>query len=167
MEIINLKVPNKTIWESVRYAEDLGILKNSIRAGTGNLGGFVAEKMVAEYLGAKHKNTFNYDLLLDGLKIDVKNKQTNYVPLDDYDCSVAKYNPNQKCDVYLFTRSRGPTKDLWILGWLPKKEFFEKATIHRKGDKDPKNNFTFRADCYNVKVYQLNKISEIGLAQVV
>ena len=39
---------------------------------------------------------------------------------------------------------------------LTKEEYFNKATFLKKGDIDPSNNYTVKADCYNVPISELD-----------
>ena len=47
-------------------------------------------------------------------------------------------------------------KQAWYLGKISKTDFYKNATFHKKGEVDPDNNFTFKADCYNIAISQLN-----------
>ena len=86
-------------------SEEMGLLNNSITSGEGNLAGFVGEYLVADLIGGKVSNTYDYDVVAkNGKTIDVKTKRTNYPPLDHYECSVAAYNTRQDCDYYFFVR---------------------------------------------------------------
>ena len=63
------------------------------------------------------------------------------------------------CDYYLFTSIYGDYSRGWILGYLKKEEFFEKAIFFKKGDVDPDprgDKYVFPSNCFNVKVEQLN-----------
>ena len=91
----------------------------------------------------------------NGKKVDVKTKQTSVAPLPDYDCSVANFNTKQACDTYAFVRVKNDLTVGWYLGCMDKKEYFEKAVFMKKGDVDASNNYTVRADCYNLKIKQL------------
>lgn len=135
--------------------EDMGRLKNSILSGRGNLAGFVGEQIALQILGGEWSNTYDYDIVLDGLKIDVKTKQTTVKPKPFYECSVADYNTKQRCDAYAFVRLLTDFSKGWYLGYMDKNEYFSKATLLRKGEIDPSNNFTVRADCYNLAIQEL------------
>ena len=115
--------------------------------------------IVAEYLGVEVSNTYDYDLIYHGAKIDVKTKECTSPPKDFYECSVAAYNTKQKCNAYVFTRICQDT--CWILGWMPKQSYFEKATFLKKGQIDPSNNFVVRADCYNLPIIRLKDIDHL------
>ena len=43
----------------------------------------------------------------------------------------------------------------WVLGYMEKEEYFNKATLLKKGQVDPSNNFTVKADCYNLPISKL------------
>jgi hypothetical protein len=103
-------------------------LRNSITDGEGNLAGFVGEAMVSHFLRR---------------------------PKPFYECSVAAYNTEQDCDGYLFTRVMRDLERGWLLGYMPKEEYYRTAVRYEKGDKDPQNNFNFKAACYNLRVDQL------------
>lgn len=136
---------------------EMGKLHNSILKGGGNLAGFIGEQIALECLGGEWHNTYSYDIILpDGKKVDVKTKQTSVKPLPEYDCSIAKFNTKQECDMYAFVRVKNDLTIGWYLGSMDKKEYFKKAIFMKKGYVDPSNNFTVRADCYNMKIKELD-----------
>lgn len=140
-----------------KKAQELGNLNNSITKGDGNISGFIGEFIAAEIMNGDVHNTFDYDVVLkDGTKIDVKTKRTTVKPKDFYECSVAQYNTNQKCDGYAFVRVKNDLSVGWFLGYLSKDRYFKIAKRLKKGDIDPSNNFVVKADCYNVKISELN-----------
>ena len=138
-------------------SSEMGKLHNSILKGGGNLVGFIGEQIALECLGGEWHNTYSYDIILpDGKKVDVKTKQTSVKPLPEYDCSIAKFNTKQECDMYAFVRVKNDLTIGWYLGSMDKKEYFKKAIFMKKGYVDPSNNFTVRADCYNMKIKELD-----------
>ena len=83
----------------------LGALNHSITKGQGNIAGLLGEELVLWFLPqSKEKNTYDYDVVYDGVKIDVKAKRTTVIPKPYFECSVADFNTKQKCDIYLFAR---------------------------------------------------------------
>ena len=57
-------------------AKRLGILKNSIRNGEGNLvGSLGVESIKASCYNMEDCDTYNHDLKCDGIKIEVKTKE--------------------------------------------------------------------------------------------
>lgn len=139
---------------------DFEVLNNSISKGWSNKFGALGEVIVADHFKERDVNTestYDYDLIVDGYKIDVKSKQTNVKPLPHYLATVASFNTTQDCDFYLFTRI---TKDLskgWILGYIKPSEFYRLADFVNKGDLDV-NGWEFKADCYNLKIKDLNPL---------
>ena len=142
-------------------ASSVGILQGSITGGTSNIVGAIGEVIVADIIGATEANTFNYDLVKDGNRIDVKTKRCNTKPQPNYDCSVASHGTKQDCDSYVFVRILTDLSKAWILGSISKQEYYAEATRYKKGQVDPSNGFTFRTDCYNLPISKLEPINEI------
>ena len=61
----------------------------------------------------------------------------------------------------MFVRILTDLSKAWILGSIPKKKYYEEATRYKKGQVDPSNGFTFRTDCYNLPISNLEPINEI------
>lgn len=159
--MIEVPVTQNILKQAAVNAHELGSLRNSITTGDGNMAGFIGEIVVAQFLGAEINNTYDYDLLLRGTKIDVKSKRTSVPPRPYYECSIAAYNVKQACDHYVFVRVHNESTRAWILGYLPKKVYFEAAKLLKKGDIDPSNNFTVKADCYNVAISALWSLEDL------
>lgn len=147
--------------EAEEKADKLGELKNSITRGEGNVAGFLGELVAQKILGGEIKNTRDYDLMLaDGTKYDVKTKRCGSAPEPHFECSIANYNTMQKCDRYVFVRVLKDYSKGWVLGEMGKSEYFEKATFIQQGQFDPSNKWRCSADCYNLRVDQLNEVSK-------
>ena len=143
-------------------AKELGILKHSFRRGEGNCDGFLGERLVAEVIGAEICRSYDFDLVKNGLKIDVKTKTCTSKPQPHYNCSVYAYNTTQKCDIYVFVRILKDLSRAWIVGSIWKAKFFEKATLCRAGEADPKSANSYRhlypLDVYNLPISILQPI---------
>ena len=163
-ELIPFKLVNitgKDIDKATKLHFEMGELKNSISKGRGNIDGFLGEIISSDFFNVKLSNTYNYDFILNEKRIDVKSKKVNSVPRHNYECSVAGLNTKQECDYYIFTRIMGDLKKGWILGYIPKKEYFKKATFLNAGHVDPTNGFRVRSACYNLEIGELNNIEEL------
>ena len=134
---------------------EMGKLYNSILRGKGNMSGFIGEQLALKVLGGAWENTYDYDLKVNDIRIDVKTKQTSLKPLPHYECSIAAFNTKQDCDGYAFVRVLNDFSVGWFLGVLTKQDYFDKATFLKKGEVDPSNNYTVKADCYNVRIDEL------------
>jgi hypothetical protein len=160
LSIIEVAVSGDYLLKARKKAKELGSIKNSITNGEGNLAGFLGELVVASKMKAKLYNTYDYDLIdPDGNRIDVKTKRCVSPPMPDYECSIAATNIHQECDMYVFVRVLRVYTKAWILGKLSKDDYFKRATFHKKGSIDPANKYTFKADCYNVKIKDLDNLS--------
>ena len=153
--MIEINITDDMLIKARAKSVEMGKIHNSILRGRGNMSGFLGEQIALNVLGGRWENTFDYDLVVDNLKVDVKTKQTSVMPLPHYECSIAKLNTKQKCDAYAFVRILNDFSKGWFLGVLTKTEYYDKATFLTKGDVDPSNNYTVKADCYNVRIDEL------------
>ena len=154
--MIEVVISPAMLVEARDKAAEMGQLRNSIIRGAGNIAGFIGEAIAQQVLGGKLCNTYDYDLVLDnGTKIDVKTKQTGYVPLPSYDCSIAALNTKQDCDYYAFVRVKNDFSIGWYLGVYNKDQYMKDAVFMQKGTIDPSNGYTVKSDCYNIKIDQL------------
>ena len=157
----HIKISKSFIDKAKSKSNQMGQLRNSITKGAGNIHGFLGEIITAQELKAEENNTYDYDIKLNGLTIDVKTKRVNTPPRDYYECSIANLNTKQKCDVYVFTRILNDMTKGWLLGYINKKDYFEKATFLKKGSVDPSNNWKVLTDCYNLPINKLNNIENL------
>jgi hypothetical protein len=164
-DIIEMEVTPDLLSAAQASALEMGKLPNSFTGGRSNLAGFVGEFSVLKYLTGSIDqgldNTYQYDIIFNELKIDVKSKRTNVKPLLHYECSIAKLNTRQLCDVYVFTRVKNDYSLCWLLGFLPKAEYFELANFMEKGTIDPSNGWKVSSDCYNVPIEELRPLNEL------
>jgi hypothetical protein len=157
--MIELNITKEMIESCKEKANEIGKLKNSITRGEGNLSGILGEYIVHQNLpNSLWKNTYDYDLIDDGKKIDVKTKRSKYKPLDFYDVAIAETSLHQKCDEYVFVTILNDMSKAWIVGRMDHEEYFERARYMKKGQVDPSNNFTVKANCYNLQIKELEEI---------
>jgi hypothetical protein len=159
---IKVPVTEHMLMVAKQKAGTLGVLKNSIRNGSGNVVGYLGQLAVLKAIvGVKHEDTYDYDLVSDGYRYEVKTKDRTVRPLPHYCCSVAKFNCTQHTDYYIFAstyRARGSYdyETVYVLGYIYFSEYFHNATFLKKGDVDPSNNFTVHADCFNLPISKLH-----------
>jgi hypothetical protein len=158
--MIQVKITPSIISRAKKKAATVGNLQGSITGSLSHVVGAIGEIIVADAMGANESNTYDYDLVRDGERIDVKTKRCNTRPFPHYDCSVAAHGTNQNCDSYVFVRILTDTSRAWILGSIPKQDFYTKATKYKRGDVDPANGFTFKADCYNLPISELSDVQK-------
>ena len=155
-----VKITPDIIARAKKKAATVGNLQGSITGSLSHVVGAIGEIIVADAIGANESNTYDYDLVRDGERIDVKTKRCNTRPFPHYDCSVAAHGTPQNCDSYVFVRILTDTSRAWILGAIPKSDFYTKATKYKRGDIDPTNGFTFKADCYNLPISELSDVKQ-------
>lgn len=139
-------------------------LKNSITNGRSEIYGKLGEVIVNDYFQllttTDYSPTYDFDLIIGGLKAEVKTKRTTVKPLPNYNCSVSGYNPSQNCDIFVFVRILEDMSKGYLLGFLPRRQFFTLATYSSKGDLD--DGWSFKSDNYNVTVSQLRLFKNIS-----
>lgn len=140
---------------------------NSIEEGYGTIGGLLGEEITYDFPPnawdrVPEDNPYHFDLILRGLlplTVDVKTKRQSYnnPPQPHYFATVCAKNIEQVCDIYWFVRVHNSGEKAWMLGWLPKKEFFRIAVFFPKGADDPTSHcgWKFKEDCYNVPIKDL------------
>ena len=138
-------------------------LKNSIKKGESNIYGAIGEIMVNDYFVGKgadvnSKSTYDYDMIIDGYKIDVKCKATNYEPKEYFNCAIPALQARQKCDFYFFTFATYDFKTCYLAGYKQKAAYFKESRFVREGEIDH-SNWKFKADNYILKIGNITKFS--------
>lgn len=142
---------------TARYRDELmGVLPSSRECGNGNLAGFIGEILVEKYIGGKIVDTYDYDILLGNIKIDVKTKSVSSVPQPHYLCSVMEYQLKNNTDVYFFVRVNLSTKRAWLLGGISKTRLLRDGIVQKRGDMD--GNWEVKEDCRSVRIDELEEI---------
>lgn len=135
-------------------------LNNSITKGEGNLAGALGEILMADKFKGKQANTFDYDIIIQGFYIDVKTKRftAKFTPNPNWNLNIPDFNTTQKCDYYCFVGMADDYKRAYFYGFIKRDDFYKKAVFGKKGEIDPNGNgtWTFRADCYNLLISELN-----------
>ena len=163
-------------------ARKLGEINNSITGGRGNLAGYLGEEAVANHIGAEivsshnGREKYDYDLIKDGKRVEVKTKRRTVQPRDDYDVSVAITSEHQRPDIYIFVslqfeRSEGQygskvyygLKNIWLLGMAEPYDYFTRAKLWKKGDQDSSNGFVTHSDMYNLAISDITPVEEAQL----
>lgn len=157
---------NDLILDRAKKLFDFKKLNGSITDGDGNLAGALGEVIVCEHYKGKQQNTFDYDLILNSLRIDVKSKRftSKFTPNKNWNLNISDFNTRQDCDHYCFVGISDDYKQAFIYGFISKSEFFKVAIFGKKGQIDPNGNgvWTYRADCYNILISQLHKLGQLA-----
>lgn len=157
-------------------------LNNSIRKGCGDFIGILGEELLHDFYPGQwertpEENPYHWDLRLltpPGGTADVKTKTQTYdqSPRGHYFATVCDKNITQQCDMYWFVRVHHMCERAWILGYMPKPEFFKQAKKYLKGALDPTshNGWRFKEDCWNLPVADLmpppKTVEELRLLQL-
>ena len=155
--MIEVRYDKEMLLKARQRGKRLGKLKNSHTGGRSNEFGMLGEMIVEKYTGCKICDRRDYDIIVNGLKLEVKTKKTKdrSAPRPHFECSVAASNTRQRCDAYVFVRVSTTSNKAWICGMKKKNRFFKEAHFCRKGDRD--GNYVHVADSYNIAMKKLSK----------
>ena len=147
--------------EAKKISRKIGVLDNSILKGKGTHAGIIGDLLIAKEVKGFRAETYDFDVLTPtGIKIDVKTKRTTVMRIEPhFEASIADFNTRQKCDVYAFCRVNLKENLGFIIGWIEKENYFKEAVFLKKGQVDPSNNYTVKADCWNLPYSKLNPFS--------
>lgn len=119
--------------------------------------GLLAEQIFLNNFGGELIGSRGYDIWLPPLnKIDVKTKVCRSEPLPHYTCSVSAYQQKNDSDYYVFFRMLKDKSKCWILGCLPKQEFFDRAEFVKAGTRD--GGFLSKIDMYSIEISELRSV---------
>lgn len=145
-------------------AKAMGVLRGSITRGRGNEIGMMGEILVQRDIGGSRVGdvNFDYDIVLkNNITVDVKSTKAASVPEPHYVARVygseaSKEKLRSKCNVYYFVRCNQQMTLATLVGWMPAKEFIEKALFLPKGNVDPNDGKLSFADEYVLPISELN-----------
>ena len=158
--MIAIDITPSMIEQAQLNADGVGVLNNSILQGKGNLAGKIGEEIAVRSFGAEIVDSYSYDVMMNGQRVEIKTKRRKAAPHPDYEVSIARTSVHQAldADAYLFISLTMdgdiPVKG-WICGEMPVSEYFDRARLIRKGEKDYRNNFICQTDMYNMPISQL------------
>lgn len=111
---------------------------NNNSSVTGIIGELAVSQALAS-LGIDHSvdNTYEYDFLVEGIKVDVKT--TNFIfgrIKEHHTIMLTDYLRNQQCDAYIFAAINYPENAVYIMGCCAKFWFWETdvAKDYKKGE---------------------------------
>lgn len=157
----------------------------TLMKGDGNASGFTGEELIKAHIRnlKQDPENRNFDFYVDVLPVgkygpnangesvevvaplrftfDVKSRRIKVPPRLDFDCKVPAYQvKRQKCDAYIFTAPHEHMKGGWLLGWIPKAAFLQRAKLFRKGYKHV-SGIELKEDHYFIVVKDLFPISDL------
>jgi len=152
--------------EQIEEAKDLynfKCLKNSITNGESQVHGALGELIAMQVLDLRNNHVdyvghYDYDLICNGKKIDVKTIKSNHEPKDDYNANISAFNHTQQTDYYLWCYVSLDMTYGYVIGYLEKDEFYRIAELKKKGEIDY-GDWTFKSDTYTTKIKNLKKFN--------
>lgn len=138
-------------------------LKNSITEGKSEIYGALGEVISLGFFQAQCKTVsyvgcYDYDLIVNGKKVDIKTKKVNNPPQPNHNATIPAVNTKQQTDIYFFVYVLSDKSKAFLVGWLNKESFFEVAELKKEGEFDGATTFQYRADTYSTTLSKLNNV---------
>lgn len=153
--MIKIYLTDAEILEAKRLY-DFKKLNNSITEGESQIYGALGEVMVMNFFKLYYQNveyvgSYDFDLKINGKKIDVKTIKTDKEPTKHFNANISAYNITQKTDYYLWCSVAENMKYGYIIGYMEKDEFYKIAQLKKKGEIDW-GNWVFKSDTYTTQI---------------
>ena len=102
------------------------------------LEGYLGEIVVMDYYGVGDIDDYEYDIIINGIKVDVKTISCKFKPTPNFlavvnSCEIDGEH-RQKADTYIFVRMREDYEVAWIVGYMMCEKFFDLSTFVKKGE---------------------------------
>ena len=131
------------------------------------MAGCIGEMACAVFLDTKLQHDYEYDILHDGKRIDVKTMRRKDAPLKTHDCRVTIHGHMQECDVYVFAsvayneESEKFEMGATLCGWATKDEVEGWKQV-KKGEVDSDfAGFRERSDAFKSKYINLRSMDTL------
>ena len=137
---------------------------HEIEGGKGRIWGTLGELVVGSVLeGATEALTYDFDLVWRDKTWDIKSKTRKDIPKETWDASISASAMHQKVDNYIFvsiiapasllnedeeTILNFPYEQAYILGYISKDRFLERATLQIAGSVDKSNGIMYRMNTF-------------------
>lgn len=109
-----------------------------------------------EYVGDR---CYDFDFVVNGCCIDIKSSAIKTRPGKWWNLVIPEYQQFQKAELYVATAVSD--RDIWLLGWEHKAQFWEhdSLAILKKGERQGK--FTVHEDCGQLNITHFGKMPDL------
>lgn len=123
--------------------------------------GKFGELVFREVFGGTIDDEYDYDISYLDMRVDVKTEQVTVVPKWHFNAKIPDSKMRQDCDLYYWIAVYGadadePFSKAWLCGYRQPDEFFEEATLKKRGEPDG-NGFVFSVDTWRVNYSELRR----------
>ena len=99
--------------------------------------GYIGEVVVMDYYGVGDVDDYEYDIIINEVKVDVKTITCKFKPTPNFlavvnSCEIDGEH-RQEADTYIFVRMREDYEVAWIVGYMMCENFFDLSTFVEKG----------------------------------
>jgi hypothetical protein len=128
--------------------------------------GCIGELACASYLGCELQHHYEYDIILNDWKIDVKTMKRGHDPQQNWVCRLPITGHMQDCDIYVFASVKHKNgifaPYVHLCGWAFKFEVMQWPKV-KKGDLWPESEGkTEKSDAYKSTYANLREMEDLG-----
>lgn len=127
--------------------------------------GCIGELACALYLGCELQHDYEYDIVLNGLKIDVKTMKRKYDPQYDWVCRLPITGHMQDCDIYVFASVKHKNDAFapyaHLCGWAFKHEVQKWPQVKQDDPWPEAPGKTEKSDAYKSTYASLHKMEAL------
>lgn len=126
--------------------------------------GYIGQAMILSYIGIPlyDVETFDYDVIFNNKKWEIKSISCKYKPPLDFLATVNSHDlkgvHKQKSDYYIFNRILYDKTIGWILGYISCDDFFKKGEFKSKGENICSNPSVGKFEKANATVLPISKL---------
>ena len=100
--------------------------------------GYLGEIVIIDYYGVEDIDDYEYDIIINEIKVDVKTISCKFKPAPHFLAAVNSCETDgehrQNSDRYIFVRIREDYEAAWIVGYMECENFFDLSTFVKKGE---------------------------------
>lgn len=166
--MIEITLNDSQMWQAFNNEKHLpSKMKYSVSGDLweNRMAGCMGELACALHLKTNLQHDYEYDILHNGLRIDVKTMRRGVMPSENFACRVTIHGHMQECDIYVFAnvvhRNDKFDRIVKLCGWATKVEV-EQWTRVFKGDPWPEHpNKKERSDAYKSTYAELRPMETL------
>jgi hypothetical protein len=153
-------ITHRMLLTAVCRSVAMGSLRLSFMSGDRNIVGLVGEEIYSQHApNATRMDTYDYDFIVKGKKVDVKTRIVTSEPKPSYEMAILLTRANQEVDFYVFCSVSKQFTEGWLMGFLSKDEFLERAQYVEEGSPMPQGGH-YRSNAHVIQLDQIRTIEK-------
>jgi hypothetical protein len=148
--MFTLEITEEQRAEAYARASKVDAIDGSLLGGDGKKVGSVGEIVFRDKFGGTlmPRLTYDYDILLNGKKLEIKAKTRSVVPKFFYSCTIQASSDHQMFDYLVFITVNKEHTIAYVEGYISREDFYKAAKLCPKGTRNNETGFIYEEDNY-------------------